>query len=961
MFSQKTLKYSGQLFEFTKDGLTSFFKIFMRKAFDVREGEIARVLLMQLNIFLLISTILILKPTVNSLFLSKLGADKLPVAFLLVAVFAIITSLVYSRKLKKMSLNKIISWTIVFSIGIFFLFWLLLRLDVLEGWVLYLFYIWVSIFAVLSASQFWILANIVFNAREAKRLFGFIGAGAIAGGIFGGYLTSVLVYIISSENLLLVSILLLSFCIPITKRIWKTNVANIKTPFIEKNNLNGFDDHPFKLIKKSKHLTYLASIICVSVIVAKLVDYQFSAIASHEITDPDSLTAFFGFWFSNMNLVSLFIQLFLTRKVVGVFGVGTSLFLLPIGILLGAVAIFFVPELWTAIFLRINEGSLKQSVNKAGVELLALPIPAEIKSQTKSFIDVVVDSIASGLGGIMLLVLVIGLGLSARFVSLLIILHVMVWFYLVVKIRREYIRLFLLKINHTKSDSNKNIPDLKNESVIGGLIKVLENGTEKQILYTLSKLKEIPNERFFEPLVQLLNNASENVRLEALRNVYFYRDKNITDEITKLINDPNQEIKTAAFDFLFKNLNLNFTQGIKPYLSNEDYRIRGAAILSLAIETRDNFSLKEEFKLEDIIKKYLDEINLIQDVEQELFLKLNTLKIIGWSNLPVFYGEINNSLLDTNPKIVKEAIKAAGLTLDLGFVNKLIEFLGDDDLKDAAILAILNYGLPIIDELLSIVKNKSIEIEKRRMLPSIIEKIGVQKSVNLMLELVDCEELVIRNEVIRALNNLKRNFPHLKFNKRYIVQKIFEEARIYNETLAVLYVEINADSGLNNLDENIHFTKKREARKSLINLLERRLDGNLERIFRLLGLRYFPDDMINVYNGIIGNKVDIRANAIEFMDNLLGANLKRVIIPIIETASLSTISEDAIINSKIKIHDEYECLANLLEGKDVKIKLAVLFLIGELRDPKYKSIIEKYITSDNLKIKTFATKALETI
>ena len=126
---QKTLEYSGQLFELTKEGLTSFIILFLKKAFDVREGEIRRVLLMQLNIFLLITTILILKPAVNSLFLSKFGADNLPVAFLLVALFAAIASTTYSRMLKVTTLNKIIIRTITFSICILFVFWVLLLLN----------------------------------------------------------------------------------------------------------------------------------------------------------------------------------------------------------------------------------------------------------------------------------------------------------------------------------------------------------------------------------------------------------------------------------------------------------------------------------------------------------------------------------------------------------------------------------------------------------------------------------------------------------------------------------------------------------------------------------------------------------------------------------------------------------------------------------------------------------------
>ena len=139
------------------------------------------------------------------------------------------------------------------------------------------------------------------------------------------------------------------------------------------------------------------------------------------IPDEDELTAFFGFWFSSFSILSLLIQLFLTRKVVGVFGVGISLYILPAGILIGALTILFVPGLWSAVFIKSADGSLKQSINKSAIELLALPVPTEIKNQAKTFIDVVVDSLATGLSGIILITLVnvlaISPGLSAYLIT----------------------------------------------------------------------------------------------------------------------------------------------------------------------------------------------------------------------------------------------------------------------------------------------------------------------------------------------------------------------------------------------------------------------------------------------------------------------------------------------------------------------------------------------------------------
>ena len=61
-------------------------KQYILKVFDIREDELNKTLLLQLNIFLLITTLLIVKPTVNSLFLSELTSDALPLGYVLTAI-----------------------------------------------------------------------------------------------------------------------------------------------------------------------------------------------------------------------------------------------------------------------------------------------------------------------------------------------------------------------------------------------------------------------------------------------------------------------------------------------------------------------------------------------------------------------------------------------------------------------------------------------------------------------------------------------------------------------------------------------------------------------------------------------------------------------------------------------------------------------------------------------------------
>ncbi len=942
-------------FTWNNETIGNALKYLLTKFFDLREGEYKRALLMQLNIFLIISTLLIIKPTVNGLFLAQFGVKSLPLAFVFVAFFAMGLSFLYSQKLLKLSFYTIIQRTISTSVITLIVFGILLSLNVLEDWVIYLLYICVALFAVLSASQFWILANLVFNPREAKRLFGFIGAGAIAGGIFGGYLTSLLAPAIGSENLLFVSAFLLLMTIPITRKVWRENLSGKNNPVKNKNKLQEIVESPFQLVRKSKHLTYLAGIVGISVIVAKLVDYQFNAIASFQISDPDELTAFFGFWFSNFNLLSLLIQLFLTRRVVGVFGVGTSLFFLPTGIFIGALLILFAPTLLAAIVIKMADGSLKQSINKSAVELLALPIPLDIKNKTKMFIDVFVDSVATGIGGIILILVVNAFHLSSQFISLIIILTLGVWFFFAIKIRKEYIKSFHLKLKQKSQKKTTRRLDISNDSVLKGLINVLKNGDENQIVWILRKSKEKPREILFAPIVQLLQHSSGNVRAEALRYLYYHPHKTIIDKIYQMTSDPVQDVKISAFEYLMAHHPENRIDLMRKFLSDSDPKVSGAALLSLAGELRDNPELKAQYELRKIVKEKILALEMEQDIEVRTFNTRIILETIGKGNMPGFFTFIEDGLNNTNSEIVNAAIKSAGLSMAPEFIDKLISFLPDIKYSENASIALAQYGVEILSFLQAVlIDNSKTEIHQK--IPLIVEKIGSQLAVNFLFNLLDSENIQIRNKALSSLSLMKNKYHFLQFDKRLVIRNILDESRILQDTLSILYLQNKLEKLADNDEIDLS-----DARKSLINLLERRLDGSLERVFRLLGLKYPSDDIDSAYKGFQSNKPDIRISCIEFLDNLLDTKLKRVLIPILETTLLDTLSENALKNINVHIPDEKECYSLLLQSNDLKIKLAVLHLISKLKQHEYLPLVNTYRNNPNQKVRDFAEKAFHSI
>ncbi|MDC6361805.1 MULTISPECIES: hypothetical protein [Flavobacteriaceae] len=901
-------------------------------------------------IFLIISVLLIIKPTINALFLSELGAEKLSVAYVLVALTAVLSSLFYTRILVKFELNHIIKTTLTTSIVVLVALGSLLKLGLMNTYLLFFFYIWVAIYAVLSASQFWVLANLVFNVRDAKRLFGFIGSGAILGGIIGGYLTSIFAPLLGNAVMIFIAAVLLIGCFPLLRFIWKLRVNKLDE-LQQKKRISLTDGHPYTLIKKSRHLTYMALTVAVGVLVAKLVDYLFSDFAAKSIEDPEELSAFLAFWFSTFNLLSLAVQLFLTQRIVGIWGVGFSLLLLPLGILFGAVFFLIIPELSAIVAIKAMDGVLKQSINKSASELLALPLPFELKNRTKSFIDVVVDSIATGFAGLLLIFFVIGLNLGTTSITLLIIGLVLVWIFFVAVLRKEYYTTFKKNLeNVTTKATNTSIAKVKNVSVVEGMKSVFSSGTEEQILFMLNKLMEINDRRFSEDVLKLLDYPSLKVKAAAMRNLYFLNSAAMVANISELLAYNDEELTLATFEYLLLHADQNEEYVFDQFLDADTQLIRDTALFCLAQESAGNITLKSRH-------------DLIGRLEKRLAQKGSpanplVLKTIGASGHPQYYPVIMEALEDKDDSLKQAAIVAAGFSMRPMFISKLLHLLPHKAMRPFVIAALNNYGPGVLPILVSHVKNRTVTLEICRFVPLVIKSFMSKEAVYSLFQLFDDVDLSIRLEVVRALSDIRKERPTLQFNRFKIVAKIFEECKLYHQTLSAMHTQIiisyrNRKKSGANID-----SEERDARASLLELLERRLDSGLERIFKLLGLKYVQEDVQNAYLGLLSPKEESRNKAIEFLDNLLTGNLKQKLLPIIEEATMDFSSEEAIQKIKHTIPSEMECFEQLLNVPDVNLRLAVIYLIGKQKDLRFKPLLEKLVTDDNPKIKDFAIKAL---
>lgn len=909
--------------------LLSGWRRFLLRKLDIREGEYRRVGLMQLNVFLLIQSLWIIKPVVNAQFLSRVGIEKLPSAFLMVALTALVVSITYSRWLRRLPLGSIMYRTYLVSILALLLFAFLMYFDLFQDWMSYVFYIGIALFGLVTTSQFWLLGNHVFSSLEAKRLFGFIGAGAIAGGISGGYVTSTLAPLMDSENLLFVAVGLLTVGMLVNQQIWKAFVPP-SDPSIQLKNTKNFHEYPFHLIRSSKHLTFLALIMGISVVVDKLVEFQFSSIASSRISNPDQLTAFFGFWFSTSNVISLIFQLLITQRLVAFLGVGRSLFVFPGALFTGTLMVLNTPVLWAGTTLKAIDISLKQSINKAATELLILPIPMAIKSQAKTFIDVFVDTTATGAGGIILIFIINGFHLSVRAVCLMILLLIGLWIYFAIRVRKEYINAFQANLGiRGKAPKRKDL-HIWDADVVKGIRRSLVSGSVNQIVFLLSRIEESKNPALMPDIIHLLDHESPKIRQAALRCLYFHTDHSVNRWVEPLLKDPVDEVRSRAFSCLLAHTRQDRIRFIENYLSHNDPAISGAALVGLATESRGNPQLQKLFNLE---QRILEKISTGQNEHELKANKIIVMRAIGYGNVKAHYPLLLSFMNDQDPELVKNALLAAGSSQDLTFGKILVTFLPNKSTRSTARKAIAKFEPShIFPFLLDLSHDINIKRDILIQLPGLAKSIDTQHTIDYLFGFLRHPDIALRAKTLEVLYSKQGKDPHLYISKKRLSDNLKQEAKQYK---IILLLNYTAEKIMMKYEED-HNVKS--TLNMIVQILRTKREGIIKNIFLFLRLFYPPELITPLSKDIRSQDIKIRIDALELLDNILSPLQKKIVLPLVETEIADSLSEQLIERFAFRIPEELELYRLLLEAGDEHITPKVLTLIKELDQNKFKHL-----------------------
>lgn len=891
----------------------------LSKIMDVRQGELKRVAIMAAYSFVIIASYNVLKPMTRSLFVSKLGLGQLPYLYMILAVVVGFFVYFYLKIANRLKLIRLLNLTILFLITslLFFRWYLLQGID--SPFLYYGLFIWASIYGVLTTSQYWLLANYIFNAREAKRLFPILASSALAGAIMGGYFTSFLVTKIGgTHNLAFFCIALMAAALIFINSAWRNRDPSQEQtrrnqPVRTSPKSGEIVTEIFELIKQSRHLTYLICMVVLTYMVVQIADFQFMAFAIQKMTDTDKLTEFLGFWLSNLSIFALTFQLLFANIILKRLGVGAMILFLPVVLFITSGWILINYSLISILALKIGDGAFRHSINKVGTELLYLPLPMDTKKKTKAFIDMFADRFARGLAGLMLLFFYTWLGISVAHISIISLILVSVWIVVALFTYREYVNSFRSAIAKRQIDFDEESLSIRDETTINTLIASLASENERQISYALKLLKSVDNVKIQPAIKPLLNHKSSDVRFHALILIYDQKLLDLVPDVKSLLEDPDDDVCIEAIRIIAEFSEQSTLDVLNNWLESDPKRKK--ATLKLI---SSNFYLAREILTKERIEKIMRE-----SPECRALIAA----ALGVLNNPSHNDELKQLLQDSDVAVKIEAIKSAGKTQNKELIPILVTYLDNRPFRKTAREALANYGDIIIEELETYISDKQVSVQVRLDIVKVFGLLCSQNAVDELLRNISDPEMPVRHQIIKSLNKLRDKYQDLLFDKR-VESALLEELKHYYSIVTIF----------NMAEQN---KNPEESDGLLLKALRERLDDHLERMFRLLGLLYPAKDMYNAFAAATNSNKAVKANAIEFLDNILTTNHKRLLLPIVENSISEQVTQNTDGLIKLKITDEREAINYLFEGNDLWLTACAIYTVGQ------KGMVEEFKTQLN--------------
>lgn len=884
------------------DGLTRFL--------DIRSGERLPVGLTFLHLAIVVASFLLAKPIRNGLFLERFGAYSLAYVYAAVPIVLAVFVPVYARVAERFGQRHVITASLAFFCSNVLLFWYAFSfhdIPILPA----VFYVWVNCYGIIAPVQAWTVASSLFDTRQAKRLFGLIGSGASAGAIAGGLMATFLVGPLGGAiNLLLVLALLIAMA-AVTVAVLRRRIPRRDGATKGVTSRASFRS-ALSSLASNRYLRLIAASVFLVSIVTQWTGFQFSLAAEQRfLADADRLTVFFGRFNVILGSVTLLVQLLVTGPVLRRFGIALSVLLLPIGLGFGSVLVVVFPTLWAVLVTNSVDQGLRFSIDKASYELLYLPVPPSVRSNVKTAIDIIVSRVADGLGGVLLGVvtggfLIGGVGLGLRGTAAINLVLIGLWVVVAFALRREYVNSISDSIRRHRLDAERAASTALDRTATDLLIEQLRAREPEEVLYALNLMEAQQAALPPTTAIELLEHPSPAVRRGVLALLRRTGDGTAVAAVESLMRDSDLEVRTEALLYLTEHTPIDPIATIRELGEFPDFSIQASVLVFLSRPGRRQNLEAARVLLDTMVG---------EDGEQGCPARREAARVLGM--LPhEFPDQLQRLLHDQDQEVVRSAIQAVGLLGANEFLDDVLAHLGTPEVLVDAIQALGRLGDGIVEGLRDRLIDARVALTIRRQIPTVLLSIGTVHAEGVLMESLLQSDTSLRFGIIAALNKLRQVHPEVALDAQGVEMVLAAEIMGHYRSYQIL----------GRLGGTL------DRRDRIVPTLKQSMEHEVERIFRLLGLLFPSRDLHSAYFGLRSTDAAVRANALEFLENILKPELRELLVPLLD--SQVSITErigraDRLVGTSMDTSED--AVRSLLSTDDSWLRSSAVYAIGVMR------------------------------
>jgi HEAT repeat protein len=697
----------------------------LSKLLSMRQGE-ERLASLVIGIMLLTAMGAALGGTgIDALFFARFGVEYLPYMYLGLGITTMIVSFGMTalisripRQLLYLAIPLLVSAILILA-----------RFSLLSGasWLYPALWLGKEVINIFITLVIWGMAGVVFDTRQAKRLFPLFNASRILGQVIGGFITGLLVNLIGTENLLLVwaGTLLAAF---VFSRAVLLRMPAAPSPEGKRSNrrqtrLIQEMQRGYQYVRSSPLMKWIAiSTILFSLLFFSLA-LPFSRSATEQFRDENSLAAFLGL-FNGLSTGAAFLtSLLLANKLYARFGIMACILTVPFVYLIGFASLMIAPVFAIIVAFRFFQVLAISGVGESAWFAMFNVVPPERRDQVRAFISGVPEQAGTFLAGG---ILIVGeQSLSPQQLYLVGLFAAAACTYVIYRARGGYNRALIEALRAGR-------PHLffSEEQPFGGFhqdaaaVQTALNGlrdpdpvirrVSAEILGNLS----IPEST--QALVDGLSDADPLVRAASLRALSQSGSASALLDIAVSLSDPEPEVRFEAVSAIsiLAAYPLGTSKYLSPLLEDEDPKVSTRAAVALLKNNRTDERARKFLRHMAVFGEYEARTHAIAalgdwgDVEAFEFLanelKDRTLTSAIRRNILVSMRRIDGAkavpyLIDSlgsRDRMIVEA--AAELLVSIGTpsLEPVLQALQEEEKADGALLALQRLPLPSAEPVL---------------------------------------------------------------------------------------------------------------------------------------------------------------------------------------------------------------------------------------------------------------------